>query len=481
MGWTLAGPAVEIHASVGAPLQATSTSTVRLGPRDLDGGAARLRMFGVDDVALGRALPDRRAWGRLVGPNPCGMKERVITYLDSGVASGMRRLLAPFRFAIGAPGGAPLSSTCVPSQRRAVAWPQQPREGNSETRTGGLQTPSVDVTYKDVSVLRLPDQTWLMVLARYRILAADPPLPAFPGGSIGDVIAWRALDPAFTQGLTGPHWLVDGRDALPDEARPAWLGVPAAIVTGEGEGLRVDVYYVVEPDEPAPRQGPDPARLASGVAVKRFAWDTLLGHLVAPAPPEVQAPGALPGELLGRLRVWAASGGEGEARPLETAYDGADVRLVDPAPFACADRPSLFLAAINATGPFAEGGAWGGHGVWRAAGLPTGASICSVPDVPGACTPTPTVEGRDFVVSAGGAGSPGGSPDRLVVSGGSGIYVDPDPVRLPGGGVRVAVGSLGAARRPRAPDDGNPGPEGLTWVAGAPKDACRPWTDAWRR
>ncbi|MES2641705.1 MAG: hypothetical protein V4850_19590 [Myxococcota bacterium] len=544
MGWTDAGPTVEIHAAQiqeadDARLESTSTSTVRLGPRELDGAAARLRLFGVDDHMLGRALPDRRAWGRLVGDNPCGIKGRVVTFLDSG-----RRLLAPFRFTVGPPGAAPLSATCVPSQRRGVSWPVAPPDAGQEPLP-------LDVTYKDVSVLQLPDRSWLMVLARYRILAADPPRPAVPGGSLGDVVAWRALDPAFTRGLTGPHWLVAGRHALPDEARPAWLGVPSALVTGEGADLRLDVYYVVEPDDaggrsyldamrdpgardrqegpmaqpgpmvqpgaqpmaqpegrgprppgvlgptpppkphdgqgptPPPKppdgRGPHPARpapdgLASGVAVKRFAWAELLARLEAPAPPEEdwEAVGALPGELLGRVRVWAAVGAEGEARRFEAAYDGATVRLADPAPFACADRPALFLAAINGFGPFADGGAWGGHGVWRAAGLPAGESICAVADGLHACTPTPTVEGRDFVVAAGAASS----PDRLVGSSAAGLYVDPDPVRLPFGRVRVAIGNLGA---PDGPGTTPTNDAELTWFTGAPVDACRPWTEAWRR
>lgn len=549
MGWMETGPTVEIHAAEDARLASTSTSTVRLGPRDLDGGAARLRLFGVDDHMLGRALPDRRAWGRLVGDNPCGMTGRVVTFLDS---VGGRRLLAPFRFTVGPPGPAPLSPTCVPSQRRSVSWPIAPPDANREPL-------SLDVTYKDVSVLQLPDRSWLMLLARYRILAADPPRAAVPGGSLGDVVAWRAQDPAFTRGLTGPHWLVDGRAALPDEARPAWLGVPAALVTGEGADLALDVYYVVEPDNaggrsyldamrdsatagvpagasaqpgpsaqregrgprppgvqgptpppkphdgqgptpppkphdgqgpkppPAPPDGrgppdparPDPNRLASGVAVKRFAWADLLARLEAPAPPEAswEAVGALPGELLGRVRVWAAVGAEGEARPFEAAYDGATVRLADPAPFSCADRPALFVAAINGFGPFAKGGAWGGHGVWRAAGLPTGTTICAVADGLGACTPTPTVQGRDFVVAAGATSS----PDRIVGSDAAGLYLDPDPVRLPYGRVRVAIGNLGAPEGPGTSPSNDANDAELTWFTGAPVDACRPWTEAWRR
>ncbi len=198
MGWTVAGPAVEIHA--GADLQAlpaTSTRTVLLDRPALDGGAPRLRMYGVDDGMLARVLPDRRAWGRLVAPNPCGLPGRVVTFLDAP-----RRLLAPFRFVVGPHregDPAPLSSTCVPSQRRGVSWPLAlPSPG------GAPRTVAFDVTYKDVAVLPLPDASWLLVLARYRTAAADPPGHPIPGRSLGDIVAWRAPGARRRRAAGGP-------------------------------------------------------------------------------------------------------------------------------------------------------------------------------------------------------------------------------------------------------------------------------------
>ncbi|MFN7143545.1 MAG: hypothetical protein ACK4YP_07215, partial [Myxococcota bacterium] len=228
---------MEIHAATGVvPLAATSTSTIRL-PAGPD-GPARLRMFGVDDGMLAHSLPDRAAWGRLVGENPCGLRDRVFTFLDA--------VRAPFtqpRFVV-RPGAAPLQATCVPARRTGAAWRVQVRRDLADLR--------LDVLYKDAAVTRLPDGSWLLAAGRYRVRAQDPPRDHFtlqPGGSLGDIVAWRASDPAFREDVRGPFWLVDGRAALPGEAGLAWLGVPGLVVTGTGADARLDVYYVVEPDE----------------------------------------------------------------------------------------------------------------------------------------------------------------------------------------------------------------------------------------
>jgi hypothetical protein len=478
---------VEIHAiAEEASLQATSTATVLLRPADLDGARARLRLYGVDDGGVYRALPAAREWGRLVAESPCGLRERAIAYLDAP-----RRFLAPFRFTIAGPEA--LTPTCIPGSRREVTWLVPGANGPAPA--------TIDVTYKDVSVVRLPDASWLLVAARYRTPTSNPPRPATPGASLGDVVAWRAADPAFTEDLRGPYWLVDGQDALPGEARPAWLGVPGALVSGAGDGLHLDVYYVVEPGDdvgpppapaqrpsgvpdpaqkpdpnrppdpsqkPDPNRAPDPAQkpapgLSPGVALKRFEWAALSAVLSEPAPLESawELTDAVPGALLGRVRVWSAAATPGAVRPFETAFpDGAPLRFADPAPFSCGSSPAdLFLAAI----PQPRSGGPNGHGVWHAAGIPTGATLCAVADA-GPCDAIAAVAGLDFLIAPGGPAS----PSRLATSTATAFYVDPDPLRLPLGALHVAFGDIA---------DGSEA--GLLWARGTAKDVCRPWTEAW--
>lgn len=462
MGWTVEGSTVEIHAQgAEGALQATSTSTVALGPADVGGAAARLRLYGVDDQMVTRSLPAARAWGRQVASNPCGARGPVISYLDA---------LAPFRFVID--GAMALGATCVPAGRSGVSWP---------VKVGGsLRTLAMNVSYKDPTVVRLPDASWLMVLARYRTLASSPGEQK-PGRSVGDVVAWRAADPGFSQKLTGPYWLVDGQHALPDQAKPAWLGVPSAVVAGQGADLRLDVYFAYHTDDtngrsyleqaldpsPAPRAPvvtPPGGSPKQGVGVKRFRWADLAGTLAIPSAPEAgwESIGALPGTLLGRARVWAASDLPGMARPFEEAF--SQVRVVDPAPIACPGAPDLFFAAIHEGGPQAARGPQDAHGIWHATALPTGALVCAAGPPGAPCSLTTAVEGLDFLVAAGGTGS----RSRLAATGPGNLYLDPDPVRLPAGGLRVAAGNVEAA-------------DGLTWMKGAASDVCQPWGMAWAR
>jgi hypothetical protein len=341
-------------------------------------------------------------------------------------------------------------------------------------------------------------------------------------------VAWRAADPGFTQDVRGPYWLVDGQDALPGEARLAWLGVPGALISADDGALHLDVYYVVEPGEqqpgagigpkveparvearkveapkvearqpvngagprrsgppdpsqkpdpnrpPDPSQKPDPNRppdpsqkpvagIAPGVALKRFDWAELRAVLSEPPPLESawELTDAVPGALLGRVRVWVAARTPGAVRPFEATFsDGPPLRFADPAPFSCGDAPAdLFLAAI----PQPHGDGPNGHGVWHAAGVPTGATLCAVEEA-GPCTTTPAVAGLDFLIAAGGPAS----RSRIAASTSTAFYVDPDPLRLPLGGLHVAFGDI---------DDGSDA--GLLWARGTARDVCRPWAEIW--
>ncbi|MES2644432.1 MAG: hypothetical protein V4850_33405 [Myxococcota bacterium] len=463
MGWTMDGPTVEIHAQgAEGSLQVTSTSTVQLLPAEIGGGAARLRLYGVDEDMVGRAVPAARAWARPGAPSPCGGRGGFISWVDS-------QLFAPFRFVIDR--AAAITATCVPSRRQNVSWPARV--------SGSLRSLAMNVVYKDPTVLRLPDASWLMVLARYRTLASGTNQPMV-GSAAGDVVAWRASDPAFTRDLTGPHWLVDGLQAVPGQTQSAWLGVPGAVVAGTGADLRLDVYYTFHVDaqdgrsylEAAtagdPRSStkarPEGPKDQQGVGVKRFRWSDLQAQLSRPAPTEDrwEAAGALSGSLLGRVRVWAASDLPGLARPFDDAF--ARVKIVDPAPFACTGAADLFFAAIPSGGPGAPRTALDAHGIWHASALPTGALVCSGADPTRPCTVTPAVEGLDFIVAPGGVAS----RSRLAATAPGALYLDPDPVRLPLGGLRVAAGNV---------EKGG----GLTSLSSAASAVCQPWGTAWQR
>lgn len=358
-------------------------------------------------------------------------------------------------------------------------------------------------------------------LARNEILQADTRLSK-PGGCYADVVAYWAPDPSFTDGLVGPFLMVHSLDALDFDHRRAWLGVPGGtFVNVDGEDW-LYLYYVVEAHDPGagavgaeaaepvveeddPHQywqrrtktvvwteaawdpsasyssynvsrtdtvyGPESlAPVTRGIAVRRVRLSDLSVAFSGPAVTEdcwrtdrrsCGWSGVVPGENLGLVRLWMAperAGGAVRVRAFGSVFP--EVREADPMPVVCDDGAmALYFSAIG-DAPTSTSG----HGVWRAAGLPEGQPFTRLAERP---TPYTAIFGVDFVMSAESDPARGAvSIDQIVASSGTSLFIDPDPVRLPDGSVRVFVGEqISNVVQP------------LLRYDGSAEDACRGWAE----
>lgn len=129
----------------------------------------------------------------------------------------------------------------------------------------------------------------------------------------------------------------------------------------------------------------------------------------------------VPGDLLGRVRVWVPDETGGiNHRLIENAADGGT--MMDPGPAICgSDGRELLLFVL---GTCKHGNAM--CGVWQSAAYRSIRFLPWLYDA-GAGSYVLTEAGRDFVVS-GAWNTSGFESDDLVVGMENGLYLDPDPV-----------------------------------------------------
>ena len=204
---------------------------------------------------------------------------------------------------------------------------------------------------------------------------------------------------------------------------------------------------------------------------------------------------AVPGELLGRVRVWVAQPGHSpNVRRFESAFNtlssgGVEYPpwLADPVAVTAgfgtdAEQLCLYFAAnpdqaLTSSGVINAGASGTNavpnrHGLWRGAAVPEDTRLAVL--VGGATTGTVfAVLGRDFVVRPPGGTDPLGDCVKPS-SGPSGYYwYDPDPVELPDGSWRVYSGHNFAGGTSGEVDQALR----LTW--GTAEAGSRPWSEAW--
>ena len=332
------------------------------------------------------------------------------------------------------------------------------------------QRHTLQVRYGDPDYVELPDgQGSLLLRSRIMKSAEDQTMGATPGNSISDVVAWWSPDDRFDHsGVRGPFLLVDGLQARPGLQVRSWLGVPAAVVD-DGD---LYVYYASEATDPPfldSAQGADLEGFEGGIAAKRIKLSRLLQEVESAGPAGTLDPtswshkDAVPGKLLGPIRVWAAIAGKEDGHvvePLITRVPG-DNKVVDPDPVRCEAGLQLFLTLLP-EGPINQrAGKY--HGLWHTTALPKGTRL-TVGGVTMRTTP-----GRDFIVapvdSEGSADllSPAPSASHPL----SQVFLDPDAVRLPDGSWLVYGGSSDSS--------------GLWRFSGTDAEACAAWDQAWDR
>jgi hypothetical protein len=185
----------------------------------------------------------------------------------------------------------------------------------------------------------------------------------------------------------------------------------------------------------------------------------------------------VPGEDVGKVRVWVASGvpfddaDDAEAAgntEIEVYYQ--QLKLVDPMAVVCGKGISLFFSANNGDDRSSESARWG-WGIWRAASVSRGHT---------------SRFGGEFVVFPHVSESfemNGGERDMVIESTHSVInrgntslselsmHLDPDPVSLPDGTVLVFAG--------HSPDKENGWAEELRGTVGTHDVACSRFSAAW--
>jgi hypothetical protein len=356
-----------------------------------------------------------------------------------------------------------------------------------------------------------------------------------PGTCYADIVCFWANDPAFQTGVKGPFSMVGARYALSADDGPhvrAWLGVPGATwIHTEGE-LWLYVYYVVEPNvsanpandlEQVP-SGCDGTAVASAeseidagevtmafercIAVRRFRWIDIMAEIgnvpQADVVPEVDWTsgtawtGPVRGESLGPVMLLAYGGAVPTGRFMDFREFLSGARTdghaghagipADPMPLMCGPNLSLYFSVIQDianVGDIVTGEAGrrraSGHGIWRARAIP--AYQWMIMDDGHAVTVS--VDGLAFVVDGNAATAPADvlSHDQITASQGTN-RIDPDPVLMPDGSVRVFHGEdFGALTRV----DGSPDVACLTagdlsddgnvalWIVAAGPHSARPW------
>ena len=376
--------------------------------------------------------------------------------------------------------------------------------------------------------------------------------PGAVANSLGDIVAWCCDDPTFTgETLVGPILLVDGLAALPEAKFRPWVGVAGgAFVDAGGSDWSMYLYYAAEfpspyveheragydaaftdyvdghlrrwtyamfsRDEIDAQYGGRPCAIVAdtgGIAVKRIAWSDLRHALHAAAggssTPEESwtLSDAVDGELLGMVWTWVAEGSglivPRQARGFVRRFTHAEVaKTTDPCPVAMDEGSvlSLVFSALPSPAQIGDPNAShvdgkNGHGIWRAAAIPSGRYLRYDHDTTSGFRKT--VFGVDMVVAD--MDSAANSADLVARAVSSqelkaqstdmltawpdldavGIvdcsaYADPDAfVRSDG---RSCVLTVGASFS--LDPDNNPTPAVLVWSDGEGADLSRSWTDA---
>lgn len=446
--WTGPEPAVVVDRSGSAPVGVAGTSTAAV--RYKDGGVERIRMFGMGSDKFRNHELDFD----MPGPPQCGPGSRSAAYMEL-----LSSPTTEFRYQ--EKGANPCSKTCVPSledsfgQKIRVRTTHEPPR--DETKTVEMRT-----IYRDPAVVYVPDLGWLMLLTRTRV-SADIQGSQNPGNSLGDVVGFLSPSGSFDREVTGPVLLVDDLEAYPNQTFRAWLGVPSAEYVETGTEASLLIYYATStPEEPVvdgKDKRPTQADRSPGTAAKRIPL-TGLTRAFSGRTPEGKA---APGQLLGHVNIWVATGGTAaapEVVPHDSLYDFT-AQPVDPHPLDCEHGLQLFFTNLPFNEPPNARDADDGVGIWHASGIDQGVQLQ---------TPSGTHTARagaDFVVRAPDGGL---SPDQLVPSPGASadtpgrVYIDADPVRMSDGSFTVYTGTWDRAS--------------LMRFEGPSELGCRSWKDA---
>ena len=373
----------------------TSTSTVLVptalaSPIPKKGGPslARLRMFGLNAKFL--SSPGYVVDSKPVGPGSSwtnqGLDPASAVYQEYLVGRQESR-----EFDMN-----PTYQTRIPLEKKNQTWLLE--YISADAISIEMAESTLDVEYKDPSVVELPDGSWLMVMVRTRREADTDPSPELV---IADIVAWVSPDPSFASPqVMGPFLLVDSLEAFKQGAFVrVWLGVPGAVVDSSGTELLV--YYVVEeagsPGKKPPLDeyvdyGAYSKALTTagfqqrGIYLKRFSLDMLAASFEWEASNEgmltdesgstalegIYGQGlALPGTLAGRVSIEQGTTLGWGGPSFEEVYDGGGYaaggpKVADPQPaYGASGRLHLYFAAVMSP----EGGSnqvflGSGHGIW---------------------------------------------------------------------------------------------------------------------
>lgn len=436
-----------------------------------------------------------------------------VTTVDRALGIIADQIVDPADCSTGPCGSQPVHSTCVPEKKRSCTEDESPWQYeylDTCALSGGFPnvcTPSYAVReerfavhYKDPSVVELPaGGGYLMLLSRLRsydaVAAVDTcggcPVAALggPATTIGDIVAFWSDNPEFDDGagtVRGPFLIVDSLDALPGISLRFWLSVPGGAVISNGDVQALFVYYQVEASaDPDPLQAgaatyPDggvtnseyfavlghypyasrsATRVFSGApAVRRIALDDLLAHVGDAASAGTGSTDeaawtrsdAVPGDLLGQVRIWLCNVAEYGPMPQVRLFDrvyeqGSGTsrwfpRVADPAPVDSGKALTLYFSTIDVEGHVPAPG--DGYGIWRGVAVDGaaegGPTLVQTTTIEGQSedgtimTVVETIEiepiyGVDFLACSAIDPVTGLPKDQLAEAVGTN-YVDPDPV-----------------------------------------------------
>lgn len=285
MGWTVPATALPTDKPATPGVVVTSTSTLVVP----EGGSHRLRMFGVDNNQLAKALQE---------PDPTLLQTAEPSVMPVGTTDGDKLTMAWLQ-SEAIPVGSPresfvfptysvtdryLHSTVIPARKADMVW-----EGQT----------FLQPTYKDVHVLELRGGLgYLMVASRYASTTeVFGPVTGIPGGkspgqqdSSAAILGWWSADAAFdSPDVRGPVFLVSRVQNVDGTPAFVWLGVPAAVEVDEGGVKMVYLYYTAESSNYLPPPGvPEPSRatFVSGTRLRTVRLQDLLNAFGVEVPVE---------------------------------------------------------------------------------------------------------------------------------------------------------------------------------------------------
>jgi hypothetical protein len=496
MTWLSPGAALVTAENSG--VKTTSTSTVRLPALNLGRGVKTndLRMFGVDRNQVDELGPAPTPW--LLGAGSAW------TQVETGDPDKWTQEFLAGNSETRQFDLTNIYGTAVPKFKYGQTWSYEQVVVADGVTSVEIISRDFTVSYKDMSIVELPDGSYLMLLGRYRLEGTDSTDRPQPGSSnsLGDIVAWVSPDLTFAgDQVVGPFLVVDSLDAIPSGTVRLWLGVPGGVVDPVRQELLV--YYVAESNEVA---GDRPAvpfadaygelkvytdALASagferGIFLKRIPLATLQARvadeLASPTrftdesqvwsdAPDVRVvpdlfgfgrAAALEGTLAGRVQISTGDsvnllGGPTFEEYFDGGGDPAQIPAVaDPQPvWSSTGRLTLYFAAIGALG--FDGNAvstTSGHGLWRASVVPGSAGAAFVVSV--------QRERLRFT-------------DQIATADSDALLLDPDPVELDDGTWLVFAGQQAANSGPLLvytgwardgdPDPGDPLLGTRTWAA----------------